>query len=197
MKLWHNKQLALLLQLCLMAAQIFPTTAQVNTAASPTSNSTVLSSLMPTTLQASATSSPSRPVGSRCEWLLDHYDGEKGLNYFKRGCSYAGFTCVGYVCVDTRTPAQIEADKHISADGQDGRCLWSSDTGTYSCRSGFECDEQLQCVDKRRPGAVIRGYTCRAAECRKEEDRNARWSYFWDSGGGRNLGVICNMLLRS
>jgi hypothetical protein len=51
-----------------------------------------------------------------------------------------------------RTPEQKEADKQVTANGKDGRCLFTFETGKYTCtQQDFVCQEEHFCVDNRTP----------------------------------------------
>lgn len=54
------------------------------------------------------------------------------------------------MCVDQRTDLQKLADRQEAADGNDGKCLYSFESDTFGCpRKGFECVDEVLCVDKR------------------------------------------------
>ena len=45
---------------------------------------------------------------------------------------------------------QKEADKHDTADGENGRCAYSYDAQSYYCtQRGFVCIDEMVCADRR------------------------------------------------
>ena len=83
-----------------------------------------------------------------------------GLNWSDWQCNRKGFVCeategaannddVGGVCVDRRSPAEVELDRQEAADGKDGRCSFRFEDGYFCQRRGYVCVDGRRCEDQR------------------------------------------------
>jgi len=63
---------------------------------------------------------------------------------------------------------QKEADKHDTADGENGRCAYSYDAQSYYCmQRGFVCIDEMVCADHRTAEEMAEDEALRVGKKRK------------------------------
>jgi hypothetical protein len=89
-------------------------------------------------------------------------------------------------------PEQKEADKQEKADGKDGRCLFTFDTGKYTCtQRGFQYQDNNFCIDHRTPEEKAEDGKIQAkkdTQKRKDDLENAKSKNLAGAIAG---GIVC------